>query len=53
MFTVDHAIICKRGGFVIQRHNELRDLEAELLRTVFSDVAIEPVLQDVSGEQLS
>ena len=26
-FTVDHAMICKRGGFVIQRHNELRDLE--------------------------
>ena len=46
-------MICKRGGFVIQRHNELKDLEAELLRTVCSDVAIEPVLQDVSGEQLN
>ena len=30
-FPVDHAMVCKRGGFVIQRHNELRDLEAELL----------------------
>ena len=36
-FTVDHAMICKRGGFVIQRHNELRDLEAELLSMVCSD----------------
>ena len=21
-FTIDHAMICMRGGFVIQRHNE-------------------------------
>jgi len=46
-------MICKRGGFVIQRHNELRDLEAELLNMVCSDVEIEPVLQDITGEELS
>ena len=45
-------MICKRGGFVTQRHNELRDLEAELLNMVCTDVEIEPVLQDISGEQL-
>ena len=28
--TVDHSMICKLGGFITQRHNELRDLEAEL-----------------------
>ena len=33
-FNVDHAMICKRGGFVIQCHNELRDLEVEMLRMV-------------------
>ena len=52
-FTVDHAMICKRGGFVIQRHNELRDLEADLLSMVCSDVEVEPVLQDITEEQLS
>ena len=41
-FTVDHAMICKRGGFVTQRHNELRDFEAELLNMVCTDVEIEP-----------
>ena len=46
-------MICKLGGFVIQRHNELRDLEAELLSTVCSDVETEPALQDISGEQLN
>ena len=52
-FSVDHAMICKRGGFVIKRHNELRDIEAELLNMVCSDVQTEPVLQDITGEQLS
>ena len=40
------------GGFVSQRHNELRDLEADLLSIACSDVEIEPILQDISGEQL-
>ena len=31
---------------------ELRDLEAELLNMVCTDVEIEPVLQDISGGQL-
>ena len=53
VFTVDHAMICKRGGFVIQRHNELRDMEAEFLKMVCNDVEVEPILQDVSGEQLN
>ena len=51
-FTVDHAMICKRGGFAIQRHSELRDLEADLLSTVCSDVEVEPVLQHITDEQL-
>ena len=52
-FAIDYAMICMRGGFVIQRHNEVRDLEAELLSMVCKDVATEPVLQDVEGEQLT
>ena len=35
---------------MIQRHNELRDLEAELLEMVYADVQIEPGLQPVTGE---
>ena len=52
-FTVAHSMICKLGGFITQRHNELRDLEAEFLSMVCSDVEIEPVLQDISGEHLN
>ena len=43
----------EKGGFIIQRHNERRDLEADLLSMVCNDVEIEPQLQDVTGEQLS
>ena len=53
IFSVDHSMVCKKGGFIIQRHNELRDLEADLLSMVCNDVEIEPQLQDVTGEQLS
>lgn len=52
-FTIHHAMICKQGSFVIQRHNELRDLEADLLSMVSSDVEVVQVLQDITEEQLS
>ena len=52
-FSVDPAMVCQRGGFIIQRHNELRDLEAEMLRMVCNDVEVEPVLQEITGETLN
>ena len=52
-FNVDHAMICRRSGFVVQHHNELRDLEAEMLRMVSNGVEIEHVLQEVTGEELN
>ena len=53
VFNIDHAMICRRGGFIIQRHNEVRDLEAEMLNMVCYDVEVEPVLQEISGEMLA
>ena len=41
---IDHAMSCKKGGYVILRHNRIRDLEAELMREVCTDVKIEPHL---------
>ena len=43
----------RRGGFIIQRHNELRDLEADMLNIVFHPVQVEPVLQDITREVLT
>ena len=55
-FNIDHAMICmicRCVGFIMQHHNELRDLEAELLNIVCNDVQNEPVLQEVNGETLN
>ena len=49
-FNLEHALKCKKGGFIIQRHNELRDLTADLLDEVCNDVAIEPPLETLTGE---
>ncbi|KAM7437894.1 hypothetical protein ABFA07_012549 [Porites harrisoni] len=46
-------MVCRHGGLIIQRHNEIRDLEAEMLRMVCTDVETEPVLQEITGEELN
>ena len=48
--SVDHALICKRGGYVSMRHNCLRNIEAKLLEDVCKDVIIEPELLPVNAE---
>ena len=42
-FTVDHALSCPRGGFPTIRHNELRDMCAELLSETCHDVYVNQV----------
>lgn len=51
-FNADHAMQCKLGGFVIRRHNGIRDLLAKILDEVAHEVRIEPPLQPVTGETL-
>ena len=51
--TVQHALSCKKGGFVTLRHNELRENIAEMLQEVTNDVRIEPILQPLTGEDQS
>ena len=45
-------MICMRGGYIIHRHNEIRDLKAEILQAVCTDVEMKPNLQDVTREVL-
>ena len=51
--NLEHAFTCKRGGFVVIRHNEIRDFTADLLNEICSDVAIEPLLTPLTGENLA
>ena len=52
-FTVEHVLSCAKGGFPCIRHNEIRDLTANLLTEVCNEVCIEPSLQPTTPDQLS
>ena len=47
---VDHAMSCGRGGYVMMRHNEIRDLTASFLCEVATCVKVEPNLQPITEE---
>ena len=51
-FSVEHALSCPKGGFPSIRHNEIRDITANLLSEVCNNVCIEPHLQPITGEHL-
>ena len=49
----EHALICPLGGYVLMRHNTIRNVEASLLGETYKDVKIEPDLLPVGNTQLS
>ena len=51
-FSVEHALSCPTGGFPSIRHNEVRDLTAQLLSEVCHGVSTEPHLQPVTEEKM-
>ena len=52
-FSIEHALSCKKGGFITLRHNQIRNITANLLKEVCRDVSIEPHLQELTGESLN
>ena len=52
-FNIDHALICKKGGFVAQRHDNIKNLLTCLLAKVCKDVEVEPILQPLDNEVFS
>ena len=51
--SIDHTLICKKGGYVAMRHNHLRDLNASIQREVCRDVISEPSLLLIETEEVS
>ena len=45
-FTTGHALDCKKGGLVIQRHNEIRDALGDLASIAYKEVLREPVIRE-------
>ena len=51
-FNLQHVLSCLKGGLVITRHNELRNLRAEILGEVCKNVVMEPLLTPLMGKEL-
>ena len=51
--SVDHTLMCMKGGYVAMRHNNIQDLNEEFQREVCRDVVHEPHLIPLENEQVS
>lgn len=48
-FTITHALDCKKGGLVTQRHNEVRDLLYDLSALVWNQTIKEPIVREADS----
>ena len=47
-FSLDHTLVCRKGGLIIQPHNEVWDAVGDLAALVWGRVVSEPVVWDAS-----
>ena len=45
---LDHALVCRKGGLIIQCHNGVRDADDDLPALIWSRVASEPFVRGAS-----
>ena len=50
VFTPNHALTCKKGGFIAQRHDAILDLLTSHISKVCRNVEKEPLLQPLDNE---
>ena len=48
--TLQHALDCKVGGLVIQRHNEIRDCIEDIAAQVWTQVVREPIVREAETQ---
>ena len=53
-FSLDHALVCRKGSLIIQCHNEVRDVVGNLAALVWGCIVSEPVVRvaSVDGDAL-
>ena len=49
---IDHALNCKKGAYVIKRHNRICDTLAEIMEEVCADVKTEPSLLPLANTNM-
>ena len=47
-FDLTHALDCKKGGLVTQRHNEVRDALGDIAGMAYREVIREPIVRDAN-----
>ena len=52
-FTLEHALCCHLGTYMIQRYNNLRDLGENLMREISHDVRVEPFLLEIPSHEIT
>ena len=52
-FNLQHALSCPKEGLVTTRHNELKNLTAEILGEICKNMVIDPLLATWTGEEFS
>ena len=50
-FSNGHALDCRKGGLVIQRHNEIRDALGYLASIAYNEVVREPIIRESNGRE--
>ena len=50
-FSTGHALDCRKGGLVIQRHNEIRDALGDLASNAYKEVVREPVVREPNDRE--
>ena len=48
-FDLSHALGCRKGGLVTQRHNEVRDALGDFAALAYKDVIHEPIVREGSN----
>ena len=49
LFDLSHALSCRKGGLVTQRHNEVRNAFGDLASIAWSQVVREPVVREANS----
>ena len=44
--SLDHFLVCRKGGLIIQRHNKIRDAIGDLAALAWSSVKREPIVKE-------